>query len=108
MIFLNQERACKHSKSRSHIGNDKKSSARRDEHISIYTSKKVPFQMKPSFATPGVWGTAGGEPKSLSMMVKRNTTDALLLLLLSSTLPVEKRAEAEYFYGTTCAVDIIS
>ncbi len=51
MICLNQERACKHSKSRSHIGNDKKSSARRDEHISIYTSKKVPFQMKPSFAT---------------------------------------------------------
>ena len=63
--------------------------------------------MKPSFATPGVWGTAGGEPKSLSNDDQTQYADALLLLMLSSTLPVEKRAKAEYSYGTTCAVDII-
>ena len=63
--------------------------------------------MKPSYATPGVWGTAGGEPKSLSIDGQTQYVNALLLLLLSSTLPVEKRAEAEYSNGTTCAVDII-
>ncbi len=36
------------------------------------------------------------EPKSLSIDGQTQYVNALLLLLLSSTLPVEKRAEAEY------------